>query len=428
VTVQYATADGTATVADNDYIPNSALTVTFAPGETSKQVIIPVVGDSKVEGSETFFVNLTNASANASISDTQGQATVNNDDTANSTPLIKINNVAKKEGGSGVSTTFTFTVSLSNSSTKTVTVNYATASGTASSSSDYTSKTGTLTFTPGQTSKTISVTVKGDTSFEPDESFFVNLSSATNATIGDSQALATIQNDDSTSSTSVSVITDPTDSTKTALRIIGTNNSDTIDVINTTTSQGKSKVTINGSNKGTFSFTGGIFVYGQDGNDKITINSNITRPTMIFGGFGNDAITGGSGADVISGEAGNDVLLGGAGRDVLIGGDGKDSVDGQADDDVLLTGDVMSVPHISNLNSLRKEWTRTDISYSTRVGHLQNGGGSNSIKLNKSTCFSSLALADTATGGSGNDFFLAAVNGDVVTDKGASEILTNIGL
>src|SRR5581483_3512923 len=173
VTVAYTTADGTATLADNDYLATSG-TLTFAAGQTTQTITVPVVADSKVEGNETFFVNLSNATG-ATISDAQGQATVNNDDVATSN--ITINNVSKSEGNSGT-TSFTFTVNLDHAQAGNVTVKYGTANGTASSGSDYTSTSGTLTFSPGQTSKTITVKVTGDTTQESDELFFVNLSGA----------------------------------------------------------------------------------------------------------------------------------------------------------------------------------------------------------------------------------------------------------
>ncbi|MGH7321116.1 MAG: Calx-beta domain-containing protein, partial [Candidatus Rokuibacteriota bacterium] len=79
-------------------------------------------------------------------------------------------------------------------------VQYATADGTATAGSDYTAISLTpLTFAPGETSKPVTVLVNGDTSTEPNETFFVNLSSATNATIADSQGLGTITNDDAAS-------------------------------------------------------------------------------------------------------------------------------------------------------------------------------------------------------------------------------------
>ena len=78
-----------------------------------------------------------------------------------------------------------------------MTTNYATADSTATAPSDYAAIASTLlTFNPGDTSKTVSVTINGDVGFEPDETFFVNLSNPVNATISDNQGLGTIQNDD----------------------------------------------------------------------------------------------------------------------------------------------------------------------------------------------------------------------------------------
>ena len=91
-------------------------------------------------------------------------------------PRISINDVSAPEGNSGT-TPFTFTVSLSAAYNMPVTVNYATANGTAAAGGDYTAASGTLTFEPGQpTSQTVTVLVNGDRLFEPNETFFVNLS------------------------------------------------------------------------------------------------------------------------------------------------------------------------------------------------------------------------------------------------------------
>ena len=89
-----------------------------------------------------------------------------------------------------------FTVTLSPSSAQTVTVQFATADGTALAGSDYLATSGSLTFNPGETTKTITVRVKGDTVVEANETFFVNLSAPTNATISDGQGLGTILNND----------------------------------------------------------------------------------------------------------------------------------------------------------------------------------------------------------------------------------------
>jgi hypothetical protein len=109
--------------------------------------------------------------------------------------VLNVTDVSLSEGNSG-SKVFTFTVSLSPASASTVTVNYATANGTATVPNDYTTTSGTLTFTPGRTSKTVTVKVKGNAVVEPNETFFVNLSGAVGATIFDPQGVGTIRNDD----------------------------------------------------------------------------------------------------------------------------------------------------------------------------------------------------------------------------------------
>ncbi|HEX8143239.1 MAG TPA: Calx-beta domain-containing protein [Pyrinomonadaceae bacterium] len=189
VTVDYATANNTAT-AGSDYQTTSG-TLTFAPGETSRSITVPIINDTMDEPSETFFVNLTNAS-HAVILDNQGQATITDNDAA---PTLAINDVSVAEGNSGT-TTASFNVTLSAPSGFTVTVNYATADDTATSGSDYQSTSGTLSFNPGQTAQAINVLVNGDTTFEPNETFFVNLSGPASATISDSQGQGTITNDD----------------------------------------------------------------------------------------------------------------------------------------------------------------------------------------------------------------------------------------
>lgn len=108
---------------------------------------------------------------------------------------LSINSVSINEGNSGT-TPFVFTVTLSPASASTVTVNYAIADGTATAGTDYVATSGTLTFNPGQTTQQITVNVTGDTSVEANETFFVNLSAATNATINNGQGTGTILNDD----------------------------------------------------------------------------------------------------------------------------------------------------------------------------------------------------------------------------------------
>ena len=226
----------------------------------------------------------------------------------------------------------------------------------------------------------------------------------------------------------VSIVTDPCDSTKKALQIEGNDNNNTITVTKSGSSQGKAVVKIDGANKGTFSFSGSIVIYGKGGNDNISIDSAITRDAIIFGGDGKDTVSGGGGSDVLVGNAGNDSLKGNAGRDLLFGGDGADKLDGGSGDDILVAGGTPIDDNITNLCKLQDEWTRTDKSYALRVSHIENGGGLNgSVKLNASNVFSSAGAKDSLTGGSGTDLFFAAVPGDVVTDKVSAETVVDVG-
>ena len=110
-------------------------------------------------------------------------------------PNVSIGNVSLNEGNSGT-TAFNFTVGLSAATTQAVTVNYATADGTATAPSDYQAVSGTLTFAPGEISKTVTVLVNGDTTVEPTETFTVNLSGAVNGTILGGTGTGTIISDD----------------------------------------------------------------------------------------------------------------------------------------------------------------------------------------------------------------------------------------
>ncbi|HEU4977922.1 MAG TPA: Calx-beta domain-containing protein [Solirubrobacteraceae bacterium] len=194
VTVSYATADGTAT-APADYTATSG-TLTFNPGETSKTIDVPVVGDTLVEGDETFSVTLSSP-ANASIATGTGTATIVDDDApvVTNPANLSVGDASVKEGDTGT-TPAPFTVTLSAASLSPVTVHYATADGTAHAPADYTATSGTLTFNPGETSKTIDVPVAGDTLVEGDETFTLNLSSPSNAGISDGSGTGTILDDD----------------------------------------------------------------------------------------------------------------------------------------------------------------------------------------------------------------------------------------
>src|SRR5205809_4566 len=215
-TINYATVNATATGASgacpnaNDFQTKSG-SLTFPSGNGTQTVTVPVCGDTTDEANETFTVHLSSASS-GTITKADGTGTIGNDDG----PAISINDVSVVEGNSGTSNAV-FTVSLSFASTHSVSVNYATANGTATAGSDYTAlTTTTLAFAAGETSKTITVQVTGDTAVEPDETFVVNLSGAVSGSIADGQGVGTILNDDDSMSISDATVTEGNSGTSSA--------------------------------------------------------------------------------------------------------------------------------------------------------------------------------------------------------------------
>ncbi|MBI5730269.1 MAG: DUF11 domain-containing protein, partial [Ignavibacteriales bacterium] len=192
-TVSYATlnntAIGNATPGIGDYTMKNDVVVLNA-GTTSLIVDVPINGDLDIETDEQFYVDLNN-SINASISKGRGVGTILNDDY----PILTINDVSLIEGNSGTSS-MNFTVTLTPAVSFMVTVNFFTSDGSAAAGSDYTNTSGSLTFSPGETTKNISVNINGDVDVESDETFTVNLSSPTNAKFGDNSGTGTILNDD----------------------------------------------------------------------------------------------------------------------------------------------------------------------------------------------------------------------------------------
>jgi hypothetical protein len=185
VTVGYRTFGGSE---GSDYNFTTG-TLTFAPGETSKTFNVNVIGDTTPEPKESFDILLQDQS-NAYFIDSVGTGTILNDDAA-----LSVNDVTVTEGDSG-QTALNFTVHIPFPTVNPVSINYASADGTANAGPDYGGTAGTLTFSPGEMTKAVTVHAFGDTFDEPDETFFLNLSGATNAAVADAQGLGTINNDD----------------------------------------------------------------------------------------------------------------------------------------------------------------------------------------------------------------------------------------
>lgn len=198
IQVGYSTHDQTATLANNDYEPAIG-TLTFLPGQLEQTVTVLVNGDKTFEPNETFTLDLGFINAPgvvAGIGDSQGVGTIVNDDPSPpALPGVSVNDVSTTEGNSGTKN-LTFTVKLSKPSSQTITVKYTTADGTAVGGSDYVKQSGTLTFLPGQTTKTVSIQIKGDTVLESDETVLLVLSAPTHAFVSDAIGMGTIRNDD----------------------------------------------------------------------------------------------------------------------------------------------------------------------------------------------------------------------------------------
>jgi hypothetical protein len=189
VTFNLATANGTAT-AGSDYVAKTTNGVSIPAGQTSVVFAVTVNGDATVEPNEAFDV-LLSAASGATVLDARGTTTLVNDDG----PTLSIGDVAIAEGNSG-SKLATFTVKLSQAAASAVGYDIRTVLGSAAGG-DYTPKTLTgQAIAAGLTSATFTVSVLGDATVEPNETFSVVLSNATNASIGDDTALATILNDD----------------------------------------------------------------------------------------------------------------------------------------------------------------------------------------------------------------------------------------
>jgi chitinase len=192
VTVAYATANGTA-AAGSDYTASSG-TLTFDAGVKQLLVTIPILHDIAAEANETFFVRLSNLT-NGTLADGEARVTIIDNDGAPQ-PTLTVSDVSLTEGNSGTSNAL-FTVSLSTASSQPVTVAYATANDTATAPSDYTVKSGTLTFAAGSTTaQIVTVPIVGDTAVESSETFRLNLSNAIGAALARSFATATIVDND----------------------------------------------------------------------------------------------------------------------------------------------------------------------------------------------------------------------------------------
>ncbi|MCX6048179.1 MAG: hypothetical protein NT075_24020 [Chloroflexi bacterium] len=179
VTVHYGASNGTA--ASNDYTATSGV-LTFSPGQTSRTFTVPIVADTRDESDETVHLALSSPTQASLGEPSNALLTIVDANSAPADPTVQFSTatyqVNEQAGGALI------TVTLSAVSTKAVSINYATSNGTATADNDYVAITGTLTFNPGETSKTFTVPIMDDGVQEDDETVNLTLSAPGNATLG----------------------------------------------------------------------------------------------------------------------------------------------------------------------------------------------------------------------------------------------------
>ena len=182
---------GTATGSGVDH--SGPTSITIPANATTGTAQLSVVNDALDEDNETLTIDIASVESGDHLAEEDGvqQVTITIEDD-DSEPALSVADATASEGAGVLS----HQVTLDAPSGKTVTVNYAVSGGGAVSNSDFTAASGTLTFAPGQTTKSVNVTLATDPIVELDETLTVTLSSASNATIADGEATGTITNDD----------------------------------------------------------------------------------------------------------------------------------------------------------------------------------------------------------------------------------------
>jgi hypothetical protein len=175
----------------------STESVTFTPANWNVPQTVTVAGvaSGPPNGNVAYTIVTAPAVSNDPAYSGTNPADVSVTNNAGTSPTISIADVSQPEGTSGLGN-MTFTVSLSRPSSGPVSVSYATVDGSAKAPSDYSTTSGSLSFSPGETSKTFNVLVVGDSTVEPDETFTVQLSNPSGGTIARATATGTIQADE----------------------------------------------------------------------------------------------------------------------------------------------------------------------------------------------------------------------------------------
>lgn len=189
VTLNYLFVPGTTSVTNLVDHGTTGGSITFAPGQTTQTVRVPITDDAIAEPSETFWMTLSvPVGSTATLGRNYGFGAIVDNDRAPGTPIATVRGGAVDEAAGYA----TFTVTLDRPSGSTVFLPWATADLTAVAGSDYVARSGTLGFAPGETVKTVLVPLIDDAAVEGFEQFVLELGAPVGATLGVGTAVATI--------------------------------------------------------------------------------------------------------------------------------------------------------------------------------------------------------------------------------------------
>ena len=402
VSVAYAVTGGT--VAQGQDLLDDAGVVSFADGQTTATITLPVVDDALHEGTETAVVTLSNPAGGADLG-AATSATITIADNDNTAPTAADASASRVPGAAVTVTPSAFDAdgdALSLSVVGQPVGGAVTVVG------------GALRYTP----------VAGN---HAADSFRYAVADGHGGT-----AAGTVTVDVAGTGMDAS----PVEAGKADLVVVGTAAADTIKF--TKLRAGGVRATLNGTDLGVFRPTGRIVAYGLGGDDAITGKGIVDRGVLFYGGAGNDTLTGGNGADVLVGGDGDDTLVGNGRRDVLVGGAGADKVKGGSGDDALIADatiyDAPGVANRSALEAMANVWNGPG-TLAQRVARLGNGAAVNAdpstaagARLTSATRLAD-AARDELTDGSGENWRAggpADAGGDLLKARPGKDAVTRI--